>query len=299
MARSAKLIIVCIVLLGLGFCFYRPGAKKNHLTGVAKVQSRVSDSKFFRALNETAIQFKTTSFSPDIVSSTLSPNPKWAVQEPTAKEKRILESILSEKFTFLGEGAQAIAFQSKDGKYVLKLFKMRRFTPSLLDQLCPHVVRRRIRNLNWVFNGYKNAFVDLRKETGLVWIHLAKTKGINRKLTVVDKEGRTHLLDADETEFVIQEKADLLFHRLNRLAKEGKQEEVEKSIHAIYALVQQRIDKGYVDRDKAVSNNFGFVGDRAIQLDVGRLYKGRKERQLEHVQERIERWKSETKQPSS
>lgn len=276
MARSTKLIIASVILLGLGFCFYRPGAKKN----------------------EAPAQFKTTSFSADIVSSTLPPNPRWMIQEPSVKEKIILESILAEEFTFLGEGAQALAFQSKDGKYVLKLFKMRRFTPSLLDQLCPHVVRRRIRNLNWVFNGYKNAYGDLRKETGLVWIHLAKTKGINRKITVVDQEGHSHQIDADETEFVIQEKAELIFHRLDRLAKEGKQEEIEKSINAIYALVQQRIDKGYADRDKAVSNNYGFVGDRAIQLDVGRLYKGQKERQLEHIKDRIERWKSETTQPS-
>jgi len=277
-------MIACVILLGLGFCFYGPCGKKRNLEEITK--------------SEPPAQIQVTSFSPEVVSSTLPPNPRWAIQEPAPKEKKILESILAEKFTYLGEGAQAIAFQSKDGKYVLKLFKMRRFTPSLLDQLCPHVVRRRIRNLNWVFNGYKNAFVDLRKETGLVWIHLAKTKGINRQLIVIDKEGQSHELDADETEFVIQERAELLFHRLNRLAKEGKHEDVEKSINSIYALVQHRIDKGYADRDKAVSNNFGFVGDRAVQLDVGRLYKGQKERQLEHIKQRIERWKSESKQQS-
>ena len=58
-------------------------------------------------------------------------------------------------------------------------------------------------------------------------------------------------------------------------------------------LVKRRIDKGYSDRDKGVSNNFGFVGERAIQLDIGRLYKGSKEGQFEHVQQRIERWQKE------
>ncbi|MGH2639870.1 MAG: hypothetical protein ACRDF4_11430 [Rhabdochlamydiaceae bacterium] len=205
---------------------------------------------------------------------------------------------MSQKFTFLGEGAQAIAFQSEDEKYVLKLFKMRRFTPSFIDQLCPHVVRRRLRNLHWVFNGYKNAYQDLRKETGLLWIHLAKTTSLHQTITLFDQSGNEHHIDADTTEFVIQEKAELIFHRLSRLHKEGKISEVEKAIASIHALVQHRINQGYADRDKAVSNNYGFVGDRPIQLDIGRLYKGQKAGQLEHIQRRIDKWSTCNMPPS-
>jgi hypothetical protein len=285
-AGSAKLIIVSIVLLVFGFCIYNRPAK-------TLAQLPPPESQFLKACHATWNRFNRHAFSPDMVSSTLTPNPRWMINEITTKEQKQIQSILSQPFTFFGEGAQAIAFQSKDEKYVLKLFKMRRFTPSVLDQLCPHVVRRRLRNLHWVFNGYKNAYEDLRKETGVVWIHLAKTNDMNQKLTLIDQEGRLHYLDADETEFVVQEKAELLFHRLERLAHDGKLAEVEKAIQSVCMLVQHRIDKGYADRDKAVSNNYGFVGDRPIQLDVGRLYKGTKERQLEHVKERIERWKSE------
>jgi hypothetical protein len=237
----------------------------------------------------------TPSFSPAMVSSTLPPHPQWAISDPAPNR------ILSQKFNFLGEGAQAIAFQSEDGKYVLKLFKMRRFTPSVGDQFCPHVVRRRLRNLHWVFNGYKNAYQDLRRETGLVWIHLAKTNHLHQNLTIVDRDGNEHRIDADLTEFVIQEKAELIFHRLSRLYKEGKKSELEKAIASIQTLIQYRINKGYADRDKAISNNYGFVGSRPIQLDTGRLYKGQKAGQLEHLQNRIEEWKSEqiNQSPSS
>lgn len=228
------------------------------------------------------------SFSPEMVSSTLEPHPQWAIADPAPR------SILSQKFTFLGEGAQAIAFASEDGKYVLKLFKMRRFTPSYMDQLCPHVVRRRLKNLHWVFNGYRNAYQDLRRESGLVWIHLAKTSTIHQTLTIFDRDGIEHHIDADATEFVIQENAELIFRRLTRLYKEGKKSELEKAIASIQALVQYRIDKGYVDRDKAVSNNYGFVGNRAIQFDIGRLYKGQKPGQLERINNRIEEWKLDT-----
>jgi hypothetical protein len=225
-------------------------------------------------------------FSLKSVTSTLSPHPQWATSDPAP------QAILSQKFTFLGEGAQAIAFQSEDKKYVLKLFKMRRLTPSFMDQLCPHVVRRRLRNLHWVFNGYKNAYEDLRTDTGLVWIHLAKTSTLHQILTVLDQEGREYYLDADATEFVIQEKAELIFDRLSRLRAQERHAEVSQAIASIHALVQRRIEMGYADRDKAISNNYGFVGDRPIQLDLGRLYRGQKPRQLEHVQRRIQEWET-------
>lgn len=259
-------------------------------------QTKVTFSILFALIGAVYFLFfrsPSTAFSINSVSSSLPAYPEWSLPPLDQGERQQIQTILSQKFTFLGEGAQAIAFQSEDEKYVLKLFKMRRFTPSLIDQLCPHVVRRRLRNLQWVFNGYKNAYHDLRKETGLVWIHLAKTQDLQQGITIIDRKGQEHRLDLDSTEFVIQEKAELLFKRLERLYKEGKEDQAEQAIASVLQLIRDRIEKGYADRDKAVSNNYGFVGDRPIQLDIGRLYKGYKDGQLEHVERRIERWKAE------
>jgi len=229
-------------------------------------------------------------FSEDKISSSLPIHPQWTIpaSEASAKTKEILGS----RFTFLGEGAQAYAFESADGKYVLKFFKMRRFSPSTADYLCPHVVRRRLKNLRWVFNGYKIAYENFKKDTGLVFIHLAKTDYLKQQAVVVDDKGIEHRIDLDKTEFVLQEKAELLFDRLAKLQEIGDEQGVQRSIAAVLALVQRRIDRGYADRDKGVSNNFGFVKERAIQLDIGRLYKGVKEGQFEHVQQRIARWQA-------
>ncbi len=235
---------------------------------------------------------KSTSLT-STIDSKLSPQPEWMLPAPASHEENRIRTILSQKLTFLGEGQQAIAFESEDEKYVVKFFKMRRFEPSWVDYLCPHVVRRRIRNLNWIFNGYKNAYLDLRKETGLVWIHLAKTDYLHQPITVIDQKGIEHQIDADATEFVIQEKAELIFDRLSRLYREGKIAEMESAIDRYYAFIQARMDKGYVDRDKGVTNNYGFIGDRPIQLDIGRLYKGVREGQLERIQRRVEKWRNE------
>jgi hypothetical protein len=229
-------------------------------------------------------------FSEEKISSCLPINPAWTIPASSKEEQQKLNEIFTSRFKFLGEGAQAFAFESQDGKYVLKFFKMRRFTPSAADYLCPHVVRRRLKNLRWVFNGYKVAYENFKKDTGLVFIHLAKTNHLHQAALVIDDQGREHTIDLDKTEFVVQEKAELLFERLSKLRKAGDQQGVQKSIAAVLELVQRRIEKGYADRDQGVSNNFGFVGDRAIQLDIGRLYKGVKEGQIEHVRNRIQEW---------
>ncbi|HEX2580264.1 MAG TPA: hypothetical protein VHK67_07680 [Rhabdochlamydiaceae bacterium] len=230
-------------------------------------------------------------FSEDKIASRLPVYPQWTI--PVPAEPLQIKDILTSRFKFLGEGAQAFAFESEDGKYVLKFFKMRRFYPSMVDYLCPHVVRRRLKNLRWVFNGYKIAYDHFRQDTGLVFIHLAKTDHLKQNVSIVDDKGILHQIDLDTTEFVLQEKAELLFDRLARLQASGDQEGVQKSIAVVLELVKRRIDSGYADRDRGVSNNYGFVGDRAIQLDIGRLYKGVKAGQYEHVQQRIERWQKE------
>lgn len=235
----------------------------------------------------------TEGFSAGKIASSLPSSPAWSIADPSAEEQKKLQEIFSSRFKFLGEGAQSFAFESDDGKYVLKFFKMRRFTPSLADHLCPHVVRRRLKNLRWVFNGYKIAYEKFRKDTGLVFIHLAKTDRLGQKVQVLDAQGKEHTIDLDKTEFVLQEKAELIFDRLAKLQHQGDRQGMQNSIQAILELVRRRVDQGYADRDKAVSNNFGFVGDRPIQLDVGRLYQGAKEGQLAHVERRIAQWQEE------
>lgn len=232
-------------------------------------------------------------FSEKEISSSLAPSPQWTIPAPNNEVRRELESLFSTPLTFLGEGAQAYAFASNDGKYVVKFFKMRRFTPSLSDMMCPHVVRRRLRNLHWVFNGYKIAYDHFRKDTGLLFIHLAKTGDLHQTATLIDTLGKKYLIDLDQTEFVIQERAQPIFSYLETLYREGKVREAESSIAAVLELVKNRTTQGYADRDKGVSNNYGFAQGRPIHLDVGRLYKGSKPGQVEHVEKRIQRWKEE------
>lgn len=222
-------------------------------------------------------------------TSSLTHNPEWDVKADANE----LAQIQGQKFSFLGEGAQVYAFESEDHKYVLKLFKMKRFTPSWNDYLCPKLVARRLKNLRWIFNGYKTAYQEFKEDSGLIFVHLNKTDHLKQSLTIVDAEGKEYLVDLDKTEFIVQEKVELIFDRLKRLLDEGATQAAEESIAAVLDLVKRRVEKGYADRDSAVSNNYGFVGNRPVHLDSGRLFKGEIKGQVERTQGRIERWKQE------
>lgn len=242
---------------------------------------------------------KDAPFSEKAISSSLAPDPRWATLDPTPEEKIRLNSILSQKFIYLGEGTQAYTFESENQKTVLKFFKMRRLVPSFKDYLYPRTAAQKVRRLHVIFAGHKNGFQDLRQETGLIWIHLNKTASLKQKIILIDAKGEQHCIDADQAEFVLQEKAEPIFECLSRLYKEGKVAEAQKVINDFYIFIQNRTDRGYMDRDKVIGNNYGLVGDRPIQIDVGQLYKRRdrkvrpQERHLQNFKERIELWHKE------
>jgi hypothetical protein len=229
---------------------------------------------------------KSLGFSVSKITSSLPFNPHWATDPLSLSVK---DEILGQKYRYLSSGAQLYAFVSEDGKYVIKFFRMKHLIPSFVDYFRPEKKKRREENLRFVFQAYKMAYDDLKKEAGLVYVHFNKTSDLNTTLTVIDKLGRYHLIDLDKTEFIVQERAELIFSHLSKL-DEGKRKE---AIAAVLSLVQCRIDKGYADHDKAVSHNYGFVGDRPIHLDIGRLYKGERKGEYKRIEERIGKWVKE------
>jgi hypothetical protein len=233
---------------------------------------------------------KSLGFSVKKISSNLAPRPEWAVDDIP---KETQAAVFGQHYRYLASGTECYAFVSDDGKYVIKFFRMKHYVPSFSDYFKPDRLKRREKNLQTIFNAYKSAYDELREETGLVFVHLNKTKSLKRQMSITDRLGRKHLIDLDRMEFIVQEKAELIFTRLKRLMDQGDQGAIDRSVQAILGLVQRRIDKGFADQDKAVSHNYGFVGDRPIHLDVGRIFKGKKENEYERIAARIKKWTEE------
>ena len=202
-------------------------------------------------------------FSISKISSHLTYNEAWKVEEPEG-----MEAIFSQPFSYLKAGSQSYAFVSQDGKYVIKFFRMSHFSPCLRDFFRPKRAAKKRQNLNAIFGAYKLAFESMREDTGLVYLHLNKTSHLQKKLTVSDQKGKLCFIDLDKTEFVIQEKAELIFSYL----KDKDPAMFDAAVSKVLQLIDRRSEKHIFDYDYGVSNNFGFVGDRPIQIDIGRIY---------------------------
>jgi hypothetical protein len=179
---------------------------------------------------------------------------------------------------------------SEDGKYVVKFFIMKHLIPRLSDLWHPEKVEYRKQNLFSIFKAHKLAYSELKADTGLIYIHLNKTDHLKTRLQVVDRIGRTHQIDLDQTEFIIQEKAELIFTHLKKLLDHGDKAQVQNCIQATLDLVKRRMDKGISDHDKAVKHNYGFIGERAVHLDIGRIEKVLKPKEYHRITERINTW---------
>lgn len=218
---------------------------------------------------------QTDGFQVSNIHSTLSHDENWDV------ECGPLPEIFDQKFTYLASGGQAYAFVSDDGKYVLKFFKhhLRRLPfwlkilplPENLAKRRQATNAKRQRKFLRDFTSYKLSYEQLPKETGVLYVHLNKTDALKTKAQIIDKLQIEHNIDLDKVEFVVQKRADLVFPYFTKLIEEGEIEKSKKCIRSIIEIVKSRSEKGIYDEDPRLHRNFGFVGDQAIVIDVGRL----------------------------
>lgn len=233
---------------------------------------------------------KTLSFSVGRITSDFTYNPYWDVAPLDSEEQKKLDRIFSQKFHYLSAGSQSYAFVSEDGKTVVKFFRMKHQVLHLKDLWTYDRSDERRQNLMSIYDAHVLAYQKMKDDAGLIYLHLNKTHHLNKKIKLIDALHRTHIVDLDQVEFVVQERAELIFSRLKKLLHQGNPEEFNTALGSVMQLIQRRIDKGIADHDKAVSHNFGFVEDRAIQIDVGRIYEGEKIKDYTRIQERIDRW---------
>ncbi len=234
-------------------------------------------------------------FSVNKIQSDFSFHAEWESHVPLENPQEV-ERALNQPYRYLATGAQSYAFSSRDGKYVIKFFRMKHLFPPKWKKYSLERLAEYEKNLASVFSAYKQAYEELKEETGLVFIHLNKTQVLNKRLIVVDRLGGRYEVDLDQTEFIIQKKAELVFDRFKRLYKEGKQEEIKSLAESLLKMIRFRLEKGFSDLDLAVSHNYGFIGSQPIQIDVGRITKTkRREGEYERISERLRSWLKQRK----
>jgi hypothetical protein len=210
---------------------------------------------------------------------------EWEVKPLSPSDIKVVKAILNQQFNYVGKGAQSYAFLSDDKKHVIKFFKFKHLKPNWLVETIPDIAlfeeykakknARKKRLINSVFKGYKLAYDLHRKESGLIYIHLNKTSDLLQEITLRDKIGRKHRLNLDSTVFVLQENAQITREVIKQALDIGNLDLVKKKMHQIIDLYLLEYSKGIYDRDHGLMHNTGFVGEKPIHLDVGKLSRDR------------------------
>jgi hypothetical protein len=218
---------------------------------------------------------KTDGFAMVKISSPLAYAPQWDFPCP---DLSTLKNILIQPFFYLGKGVQTFVFESEDGEYVIKLIRHDHLRPAPWTPLLPRKwaqpkIEKKHKKQIKDFTSYKIAYEEFREETGLLFLHLNQTDYLKQKVKLVDKIGIAHTLDLDQYAFLVQKKAELTYPALQTLIDQKKTEEAKAALSSLVSLLAKRFEKGIFDKDPDLNTNFGFIEDKAIQIDFGRFQK--------------------------
>lgn len=241
-------------------------------------------------------------FSLSRISTQLPNNDAWDIP---ATDKKIQEvnQILAQPFYYLGRGFQFFAFESSDGQYVLKFLRHQRLHPPVLYDWLPDCglvrdikskkCKKRSDRVNLLFESLKIAYEKIPEETGLVYVHLNKTKDLHPDVVLFDLLEDEYKVPLDQTEFVLQHKALFVKPTIKKLMKEGNIDEAKERINQLFDLLRKTAVKGVLDTDGALihKNNVGFADSSAMYIDAGRFILSESIKTKEHFASDLKRLK--------
>ena len=216
------------------------------------------------------------------VLSPFEPEPVCAAAIPSEPLLEQIDAVLRQRFHYLAKGAQCFAFQSEDGRYVLKMVKQYRVWPRewWADVPLPSALHawrdRKIAKANdkrqqW-FASFKFIEENLKEENGVLHLQSFPSKVWDRSVTLVDAAGFSHTVNLAKTTFILQKKAETFEQRLKKRLENDDLQGAIADLHAFLGLLQGRLQRGICDHDRKVLDNYGFCEDQAMAIDVGNFY---------------------------
>ena len=195
-------------------------------------------------------------------------------QEEFFQEKvplEIVKELFSEPLQFLGLGSQCLAFTSPKSPYVCKICKANRYQlPFFLEKLplsfIQSLAEKKLQKKQQDFLNYNTAYEQLQEETGIIFLHLQKTKNLHTTIRLVDPLHITHSFQADNLLFYIQKKAI----PLEVYSKQVSQEDLLFFLKMLFNQVHKNRLKGLWIKDLN-KKNIGFCEGKPLWIDPGRL----------------------------
>ncbi|MBS0605156.1 MAG: hypothetical protein JSS60_09015 [Verrucomicrobia bacterium] len=78
------------------------------------------------------------------------------------------------------------------------------------------------------------------------------------------------MLDLSRSSFLLQKKADLFYLHVQALMERGDVEGAKYAFTSTLKLLDRFIDLGVFENNAILRKNFGFIGNEAIQFDIGK-----------------------------
>lgn len=235
-----------------------------------------------------------TQFSMDTITMELPPISAVDIPALTSNEHQQVLEILSQPYTYLGMGNQSFAFESADHQYVLKFFKFAHLKPNEKDADTA-IARSKQRRIDRIFNSHQLAYELNKDNAGLIYLQLRPDEHFQQVVDVTDRWGHKQQVDLSKVVFVLQRKTTPARTEISKLLDKGDVETAKKRFQAMIDLHLSEYSRGIYDQDHNVMHNTGFIGEKAIRFDVGKM--ARKEEMktnyhhdLERVRNRIDKW---------
>ena len=240
---------------------------------------------------------QTAGFALGKIQSEMKPEKRWELAPLSDDEKSFVKTILSQRFSYLGKGAQCYVFASEDGSAVIKFFRISHLEipfwfqkmplPSGLEGWRREKIALKESKKEKDFTSYKLAFENLRDETGLLYVHLNKSDDLRQKITLIDKIGIAHELDLDNLQFILQKRATPFYAAISEMITHHEIEKMKGALAELIRLFSKRRALGLFDKDPDLKTNFGLIAGHPVQFDIGRFKKEEMRKKDEPLHEEL------------
>lgn len=211
------------------------------------------------------------------LQNVFSSTPQTSHSDPLSEEESfLLHETLHQPFYFLKKGQQCFVFLSKDGKYVLKLFRWEKLEPPFWTKWISTdrgkaLTQERKNKKDFDFTSYQIAYRELKEETGLLFMQLSPNPELTIPLEIYDNIGIKHVIQASNVAFILQKKVKSFFPYFAEKLSTGKIEELYPFFSDLIGLLQNRSGKCISDSDISIEYNMGILEGRPVLFDIGNL----------------------------
>jgi hypothetical protein len=109
----------------------------------------------------------------------------------------------------------------------------------------------------------------LKVESGILYLHLNKTPAFFGTTSLIDNLGILHLVDLDQTEFVVQKYAPIFFSKIDELMQEGQLLSAQEAIKLFLNCIDNCHQKGVKINHPAIQRNVGLTEHEVLIFDIG------------------------------